>query len=180
MEIQAKEKELVVSFKSTKVFIRKDAEGYMDVRVTAGEDKSFEFAKPGEYGFGNLNFIALENSVEFYNSKLNLLLISTNNNVNILVKFNDSEIEKTSMSRIPGANVIVSDLRNTKNITAIVKKFEPERLVLSKGKDSDEESDLKQLQDIGVVEEIDKLKLEDSIFNHSEEVATKVFVLNTK
>jgi hypothetical protein len=180
MEIQSKEKELIISFKSSKVYVQKDDEGYMQVRITAGEDKNFEFSKPGEYGYGNLNFIALENNAESYTSKLNLLLISTNSNVNILVKYNDLDIDKSSMGRISGANVIISDLRNSKNITGFVKKFEPERLVFTKVKASENDRDLKSLQEIGSVEETDKLKLEDSIFNHAEEVATKIFVLTTK
>lgn len=169
--------QISINYPDNNAIIKFNGNGSMGVTVDGGSDINIE--KPGEYEHGGLTVMAQEfrPEGEQYTSTINMLTVSSKNNVLILILDSAIELTKEVLDFVGGVNVIVLHSCEKDYVASLLKKFSPEYFILVNNKSITPEKleEFKKLHDAKEGEK--KLKFDLQLFNTEEDVPTSVVIL---
>ena len=114
-------------------------------------DRTAVVDKPGDYEYGKLGVLALENTSLDYVSKINLAKVVVEG-ISIITFVGNTEPTKDSVDNIGSVDILITKYLSGPNLKKIVDLFEPRSLVLFKDMAGNAEFDAESLKkDLAIV-----------------------------
>jgi hypothetical protein len=178
MEIKkVSDDQISVNYPDNSAIIKFNGDGTMSVTVDGGNDIIID--RPGEYEHGGLTVMAQEfkSEGEQFTSSINMLTVSSKNNVMVLALDSSVELSKEVIDFAESVNVIVLHACEKDYVASLLKKFSPEYFLLVNNKNITPEKleEFKKLHDAKDGEK--KIKFDLQLFNSEEDVPTNIVIL---
>jgi len=181
MEFKLNKKNLsiILSKNKDRVDIELKEDYSMVATVFKADNSEIVVDKPGEYGFGFVQIIAVENAEEGFEGKVDLLNIIDDHNISVLVYEKQKDFTKFAIDAMYEPNIIASSGQTGDHLVKLARKQQPEVVVIApKFADTSDENIQKIKSDLNVVDESKKLKFKESEFNSEEDKPTVAYILN--
>ncbi len=165
---------VIVNRDKTKIEL--DFSNSKSIIINVSAKNTYTIDKPGEYEYEGVSFIAEEIKEDAYQMHINTAVVGFKNNINLLAVDKVVEVSKEFTDKIGSINLIILPFINASFISSLIKKFDPEVVIIINNNDEKENLELKKE---GNIEEITgDLKLEEETFNVEEDVLTRLIILH--
>ncbi len=141
--------------------------------------RTFTVDKPGDYEYGKLGILALENTDKDYTSKINMTSLVTEG-INIATYVGSIEPTKDSIDNIGSIDILITRYLTGALLKKIIDLLEPRSLILFKSMNNDAEFDIETLKkDLGIVSvsEESYLKLKQSDFDSEGDFVMNAYII---
>lgn len=179
MEFQRKGNTIVLKTNTITAEITADSEGYF----TVGGSLAFPIEKSGEYEFGSITFVALEQPVDgaAFTGKPNVLNINELT-YGAVIMMSNFELTKETINSIAHAQILITSVFDTKFVKQMQRSLALEKVLMVRtvGQNINEEetANLKKQLEVTDIIESNKVKFSDKDFNSEEDKIFDAYLLS--